>query len=291
MTGTRSSTSARKFTRSRFGNVLFFMFLFAFGAFSVLPLLYSVATSFKPLDELLVFPPRLFTVLRPTTENYRILPELVSNLSVPLSRYAFNSLFISAAGTLLHVLAASAAAFVMSKTDLKYRGIIFAVVQMSLLFNAYTLGVPRYLIYSGLRIIDTYLVYLLPFIPSAMGLFLMKQYMDGYVPDTIIEAANIDGAGYLRIFWAVVLPMVRPCVLTLVLFCFRDIWVTIPSGTVFSESLKTLPTVMATISAGGIARSGAAMAAAVLMMLPPIGVYLISQSSIKETMSSAGIKG
>ena len=78
---------------------------------------------------------------------------------------------------------------------------------------------------------------------------------------------------------------------TLVLFSFRDIWATIPGGTIFSESLKTLPTVMSTIGSGGIARSGASMAASVLMMIPPIVVYLISQSSIKESMSSAGIKG
>jgi len=224
-------------------------------------------------------------------ENYYALPDIISSLSVPISRYIFNSLFISVVGTALHVLAAAAASFVLAKTDLKHKKIIFMVVQFSLLFNAYTLGVPRYLIYSEIHIIDTYLVYLLPFIPSAMGVFLMKQYMEEYVPDTIIEAAHIDGADYIHIFWAVAFPMVRPCVLTLVLFCFRDIWATIPSGTVFSEALKTLPTVMSTISAGGVARTGSAMAAGVLMMIPPITVYFISQSSIKETMSSAGIKG
>ena len=115
--------------------------------------------------------------------------------------------------------------------------------------------------------------------------------MDGYIPDALIEAAKIDGANYLRIFWSIIFPNVKPCVLTLVLFSFQSIWATIPTGTIFNESLKTLPTVMSTISAGGIARSGAAMAATVIMMIPPIVVYLFSQSSIKETMGSAGIKG
>lgn len=286
-----SKMQARRFTRSKFGNFLLFSFLFCAGTFSVLPLIYSVVTSFKPLDELLVFPPRLFVVLRPTTENYLALPDLISGLNVPLSRYIFNSLFVSAAGTALHVLAASMAAFVLSKSDLKYKRAIFSVIQLSLLFNAYTLGVPRYLIYSSLHIIDTYLVYILPFIPSAVGVFLVKQYMDGYVPDAIIEAARIDGANWFRTFWLVVFPTVRPCILTLTLFSFRDIWSTVPQGTIFTESLKTLPTVMSTIGAGGIARTGSAMAAAVLLMIPPIAVYLISQSSIRQTMSSAGIKG
>ena len=286
-----SKTQARKYTRSKFGNFLFFVFLFAAGAFSVVPLIYSITTSLKPLDELMIFPPKLFTVERPTFQNYFALPDIISSLAVPLSRYITNSLFISAVGTLLHVLAAAMAAFVLSKSDLKYKKIIFMIIQLSLLFNAYTLDVPRYLIYTGIGIIDTYFVYLLPFIPSAMGVFLMKQYMDGYIPDAIIEAAHVDGSGWWRTFWTIVFPNVKPCVLTLVLFSFRDIWATIPSGTVFTESLKTLPTVMSTINAGGIARSGAAMAASVIMMIPPIAVYLISQSSIKETMGSAGIKG
>ena len=286
-----SAASVKKYTRSKFGNFFFFSFLFVFAAFSVLPLVYSVVTSFKPLDELFVFPPTLFRVKRPTFNNYMALPDLISGLNIPFSRYLTNSLFISVAGTVLHVLAATAAAFVLSKVDLKFKNVIFLVIQMSLLFNAYTLSIPRYLIYNSMGIIDSYWVYILPFIPSSMGVFLMKQYMDGYIPDALIEAAKIDGANWLRIFWTIVFPNVKPCVLTLVLFAFRDIWATVPSGTIFSESLKTLPTVMSTIGSGGIARSGASMAATVIMMIPPILVYLISQSSIKETMGSAGIKG
>ena len=287
----QSAAQVKKYTRSKFGNFFFFAFLFVFAAFSVLPLIYSVVTSFKPLDELFVFPPTLFTVKRPTFNNYLALPDLISGLNIPFSRYLTNSLFISIAGTVLHVLAATAAAFVLSKVDLKFKGVIFLVIQMSLLFNAYTLSIPRYLIYNGMGIIDTYWVYILPFIPSSMGVFLMKQYMDGYIPDALIEAGTIDGANWFRIFFQIVFPNVKPCVLTLVLFAFRDIWATIPSGTIFNESLKTLPTVMSTIASGGIARSGASMAATVIMMIPPILVYLISQSSIKETMGSAGIKG
>ena len=287
----RTDGAVRKYTRSKFGNFMFFAFLFLFGAFSVLPLIYSVVTSFKPLDELLVFPPTLFTVKRPTINNYLALPDLISGLNVPLSRYLTNSLFISIAGTVLHVIAATAAAFVLSKVDLKFKKTIFLIIQLSLLFNAYTLSIPRYLIYNGMGIIDTYWVYILPAIPSSMGVFLMKQYMDGYIPDALMEAAKIDGANYLRIFWSIIFPNVKPSVLTLVLFAFQSIWATIPTGTIFNESLKTLPTVMSTIGAGGLARSGASMAATVIMMIPPIVVYLFSQSSIKETMGSAGIKG
>jgi ABC-type glycerol-3-phosphate transport system permease component len=218
------------------------------------------------------------------------LPNIISSLAVPLTRYITNSIFISVAGTVLHVYVAAMAAFVLSKSDLKYKKTIFMIIQLSLLFNAYTLGIPRYIIYSNINIIDTFLVYILPFIPSAMGVFLMKQYMDGYIPDAIIEAAHVDGAGWWRTFWVIVLPNVKPCVLTLVLFAFRDIWAEVPNGTIFSEQLKTLPQIVTQITAGGTARAGSSMAVTVIMMIPPIIVFLISQSNVVEAMSSAGIK-
>lgn len=280
----------RRYTRSKVGNFFYVFFLVAFSAFSVLPLIYSVATSFKPLDELMIFPPRFF-VTRPTAQNYLALPGLLSNLRIPLSRYLFNSLFVTLASTFLYVIIATMAAFVLSKVKFKGKALIFTLVQFALLFNGYTLGIPRYLIYSYMGLIDTYWVMILPYIASTMGVFLMKQYMEGSVPDALLEAARIDGAGQFRIFWQIVLPIVKPCWLTLTLFGFRDVWASVPDGTVFSEALKTLPTIMGQITAGGIARSGSAMAVTVIMMIPPIIVYVISQSNVMESMSSAGIKG
>ena len=106
----------------------------------------------------------------------------------------------------------------------------------------------------------------------------------------LLEAAKVDGASPFTIFFRIALPIVKPCWLTLTLFGFRDIWSTVPEGTVFNETLKTLPTIMSQITAGGIARSGSAMAVTVIMMIPPILVYLVSQSNVIESMSNAGIK-
>lgn len=279
----------RRYTRSTAGNVLYYSILIFAGAFSVLPLIYCVITSFKPLDELLVFPPK-FYVERPTFANYSALPSLLNKLSVPMSRYIFNSVFIAATSTFLHVIAAAMAAFVFSKSRIKCRRLLFMIVQFTLLYNAYTLEVPRYLIFGAMNIIDTYLVYILPSIPSAMGCFLMKQYMDSSIPNAMMEAARIDGAGMGTIFWRIAMPMVKPAWMTLTLFAFRDMWAVVPSGTIFTEELKTLPQVMSTITAGGIARSGSAMAATVLLMIPPIIVYAVTQGNVMETMSSSGIK-
>lgn len=285
----KTRSQYRKYTRSTAGNIMYFTFLVLMGAFSVLPLIYCVVTSFKPLDELLIFPPQFF-VRRPTLSNYIVLPSLLNKLQVPMARYVFNSLFVAAVSTFLHIIAASLAAFAFSKSKLKYRGILFLMVQVMLLYSAYTLEVPRYLIFSMLGIIDTYWVYILPAIPSAMGCFLMKQYIDTGVPDAMLESARIDGASIFRIFWQIVMPMVKPAWMTLMLFSFRDMWSIVPSGTIFSEELKTLPQVVTTVTAGGIARTGSSMALTVILMIPPIIVFMVSQSNVIETMSSSGIK-
>ncbi len=279
----------RKYTRSKIGNFFYVLFLTAFALYSVLPLIYCVATSFKPLDELLIFPPRFF-VHRPTLQNYAAIPGLLSNLKVPLSRYIFNSAFVAVVSTVLYIFISTAAAFSLSKSALKAKKLIFMLVQLALLFNAYTLAVPQYLIYSALGMIDTYSVYILPMLAGTMGVFLMKQYMEGSIPDALLEAARIDGAGTFRIFFKIVIPLVKPCMMTLMLFGFSSAWATGSNGTIFSESIKTLPTIMSQITAGGVARAGSAMAVTVILMIPPISVYLISQSNVLESMNSAGIK-
>ena len=284
-----SKSEAKRYTRSKVGNFFYFFFIIAAGCISVLPLIYCICTSLKPLDEILIFPPRFF-VHRPTIANYTALPELLSNLRVPLSRYIFNSLFATLATTFLYVVVASMAAFVLCKSKIKFKKTIFYIIQFSLLFNAFTLSVPQYLIFTWMNIIDTYWVYILPHFASTMGVFLMKQYMEGALPNALLEAAKIDGAGYFRIFWTIVMPIVKPMWLTLTLFTFRDVWATVPSGTIFSETLKTLPTIMSQITAGGVARSGSSMAVTCLLMIPPVVVYMISQSNVMESMSSAGIK-
>ena len=259
----REKPFSKRFTRSRFGNFMYFFFLTAAGLFSVLPLIYAVTTSFKPIDELLIFPPTFF-VKRPTAVNYI---------------------------TVIYIIISAMAAFVLSKATFRGRNLIFMIIQFALMFNAYTLAVPQYLIVSGMKIIDSYWVYILPQLAATLGVFLMKQYIEGYVPDALLEAASIDGAGYYRIFWQIVMPVIRPAWLTVTLFSFRDVWAAIPNGTIFSERLKTLPQIVTQITAGGIARTGSAMAVTVIMMIPPIFVYLVSQSNVVEAMSSAGIKG
>lgn len=284
-----SKTQYKRYTRTKLGNFFYFAFLIVAGLFSILPMVYCIATSFKPLSELLIFPPR-FIVHDPTFENYTAIPTLLTKLNVPISRYVFNSIFIAVINTFLQVMIGSMAAFALAKSHIKGKNVIFFIIQFSMLYNAYTLAIPHYIITTKLGIIDTYLAYILPSLASSMSCFLMRQYMEGSVPDTLLEAARIDGATVDRIYWQIILPLVKPCLMTLVLFSFQGMWSLVPSGTIFSEELKTLPYVLGQIVAGGIARAGSSMAVTVIMMIPPIIVYFITQSNVFETMSSAGIK-
>lgn len=279
----------RRFTRSTAGNIGYFTILIVAGLFTVFPLFYCIITSLKPLEELLIFPPK-FYVVRPTLNNFKALPALLSNLQVPISRYLFNSVFISVVSTLLSILVGSLAAFTLSKSKVKGKNVIFTLIQMMMLYNTVTLGVPQYLIFSKLHMIDTYWVYILPAIPSTVNCFLMKQFMDASVNDSLLEAARIDGAGVFGMYWRIVMPIMKPALMTVLLFSFQAMWSTQSVGTIFSEELKTLPTVMGSVSAGGIARAGSSMAITVLLMLPPIIVFLFTQSNVLETMSSSGIK-
>lgn len=279
----------QRFTRSTFGNVMIALILIGAGLFTILPLIYSISTSLKPLDEILAFPPRFF-VTRPTGQNYAALPGLLNSLRVSAERYFINSIMLSVVITIGHVFIAAMAAYVFTQSKSRFMKVAFTIVQFTILFNGYTLAIPQYMIFSGMKIIDTYLVYILPALPSTIGVFLIKQFMDASLPPALIEAAKIDGAGNFRIFFTVVMPIAKPALLTLALFAFRDAWALVPSGTIFRDELRTLPQVMGQITGGGIARSGSAMAATVLLMIPPIVVYLLCQSNVLETMSNAGIK-
>lgn len=277
--------------RSLWGNIIVIIVLSLVAVFMALPLLYSIMNAFKPLDELFLFPPRFF-VLRPTLKNFKDLFYLMSNSFVPFSRYIFNSVFISILGTAGHVLIASMAAYPLAKHKFPGSRFLFNLVIFSLMFSGYVTNIPRFIILSNLRLLDTYWALILPYIGATLGLFLMKQFME-QIPDSLIESARIDGANELRIWWYIIMPNVKPAWLTLILFAFRDIWndAYTPSLYIHNEALKPFSLALSYVQQGGFVRAGATAAAAVLMMMPSIIVFILTQSNVMETMKSAGIKG
>jgi len=286
--GKRATISWKKPNRSVGGNIVIFAILIIVGVFTALPLIYTIVNAFKPFDEIFIFPPRLY-VRRPTLDNFVLLFQLATNMWVPFSRYVFNSLFICVVGTVGHIFIASLAAYPLAKHQFAAKRIINEIIVLALLFTPQVTYIPLYIIMSNLKLIDTYGALIFPAWQMTLGLFLMRQFMT-QIPDALLEAAKIDGAHELGIWWRIVMPNVKPAWLTLMILSFQQLWNQTGGSFIFSESLKPLPTLMSQIAAAGIARAGVGAAVALVLMIPPIILFIISQSSVMETMVNAGIK-
>lgn len=270
------------------GDIFIFVFLCLLGIFMVFPLYYAIIQSFKPVEELFVFPPKLY-VLRPTLRNYSDMFKVASSLWVPLSRYIFNSAFITVIISVANIFVCCCAAFPLAKCKFPGDAIINKIVVTALLFTSSAMWIIQFLVMAVMGIIDTYFALILPNIATAMGLFLMRQSMVT-IHDSMIEAAKVDGAGLFRICWTIVMPNLKPALMTLLIFAFQGAWNIQGGALIYSEELKTLPTIMNQIAASGIARQGVTFATAVILMIPPLLVFIIAQNNVMETMANSGIK-
>ena len=275
--------------RSAGGDTGITLMLTVLGLFMFVPMYYVVIQSFKPLDELFMFPPK-FYVVKPTLDNYADLFTLMSDSWVPFSRYIFNTVFITLCGTIGNLIFASMAAYSLAKLRFPGRNAIFKLIVTSLMFHSTVNTVTHFIILSSFGWIDTYLSVIVPSMATTMGLYLMKQFMETSVPDTVLESARLDGASEFRTYLTIAMPMVKPAWLTLMIECFKTLWNSGTSVYIHSEQLKTFNYAIQQILSGGIARSGAGAASTVVMMMVPIMVFVINQSQIIETMGSSGMK-
>ncbi len=278
-----------RLNRSLGGNLLVALILLVVGAFMFLPLFYIVVSSLKPLSEFFYFPPRFF-VQNPTLKNYSDMFNVMTDTTVPFLRYLFNTLFISIVGTAGHVVIASMCAYALAKHVFPGRNAIFQIIVTSLMFNAAVMAVPSFLIVSSLHLIDTYWAYIIPAFGLPLGLYLMKQFIEQMVPDAVLESAKMDGCGEWRMIWRIVMPMVKPAWLTLIIFAFQGLWNVGTTQYIFQEKLKTINYALSQILAGGIARTGVGTAVSVVMLIVPIVVFMVTQNSVVETMSTSGMK-
>lgn len=270
------------------GTIAIFLFLTILGLFMVLPIYLTIVMSIKPVEELFIFPPKLYAI-RPTFDNFKEMFGALHQNRVPFSRYVFNSIFVTATVTIAQCIFASMAAFVLAKCRFPGSKVINSIIVVALLYQSNVIYIMQYIVMAKLHMIDTYWALILPSIASPMGLFLMRQSI-GQVPDAMIEAAKVDGAGLFRICWQIVMPNQKPALMTLIIFAFQAAWNIQAGSVVFQEQYKTLPTVVTQAASSGLARAGVAMAAAVFMLVPPIIVFMLAQRQVIETMAHSGIK-
>jgi len=284
----RSSRSVRKPNRSRGGDLFIICVLVAFGAFFAWPLVFAINNAFKPLNELFLFPPRLF-VINPTLANFQDLFIIMSRSWVTFSRYIFNTLFITVVGTVGHLTIASMGAYAISKYVFPGSKAFFSIVIVTLMFSGHVTAIPNFLIMSQLGWVDTYFAVIIPAFAMPLGFFLMKQFMDT-VPDSLVESAKIDGASEWHIYSRIIMPLVKPAWLTGMIFAVQALWHTTAGNLIYTEQLKTLPFALGQIIGGGIARAGVGAAVTLFMMIVPITLFVIAQSNVMRTMASSGIK-
>ena len=280
--------TSRQAGRKHGGTIAVFILLLIMGLFMLLPIYLTVVMSLKPVEELFVFPPKLYT-LRPTLDNFRDMFDVLKSNRVPFSRYVFNSLFVTVTVTVLQSFFASMAAFVLAKCKFPGSKLINSVIVVALLYQSNVIYIMQYMVMSEMGIIDTPLALIFPAVASPMGLFLMRQSIS-QIPDSMIEAAKVDGAGLFRICWQIVMPNQKPALMTLIIFAFQGAWNIQGGSVIFQEQYKTLPTVVTQAASSGLARAGVAMAAAVFMLIPPVIVFVLAQRQVIETMAHSGIK-
>ena len=274
--------------RSKYGNAVMFIFIAVFALFSAIPLVLAFGMSLKPINELFVFPPTLFP-RQPTFDNYRMLFSLINTTRVAFSRYFFNTLFITAATTALHVIAASMAAYPLAKGRFPGKVTLNQMVLMALMFVPAIADVINYQTIVSFKWLDTYMAAIGPSVATALGLFLMTNYIST-ISDSLLEAAKIDGCSDFRIYRSIIMPLCKPAWLTLIIIMFQNLWGQTYSSVIYRESLKTLPYALSQITTGGYIRAGAGQAVGMLMLIVPAAVFIVNQSNILETMASSGIK-
>ncbi|MCQ6563927.1 carbohydrate ABC transporter permease [Paenibacillus mendelii] len=261
--------------------------------FMLLPLVYLFNHAFKPLHELFLFPPT-FIVREPTTGNFVELLALSESTIVPVSRYIFNSIVVTFLSTIAMVVTGAMCAYPLSKHPFPGSKIVLGLIMLALLFATEAVAIPRFIVIQSLGIMNTYLGHVLPLVALPVGVFLLKQFMD-QIPNDLMEAAKIDGAREFTIFMRIVIPLVNPAIATISILAFQSAWGNTETSTLFmqEDAMKTLPFYMSTLTSGlanSVARQGAAAAGALIMFIPPLVVFIVSQRKVITTMAHSGIK-
>lgn len=289
--GLRISLGRGHVSRISLSGLMLYLGMSLLMIFTALPLIYVVSTAFKPLNEILQFPPRFF-VRHPTLDNFSDLVVAIGSSAVPFTRYIFNSVYTTALIVLGTVLVSSLGAYAITKHKVPFGNAIYLVIIGALMFPPQVTQIPTYLVINYLHMVNTHWALIVPKIAVAYNMFLLKQFCE-QLPDPLLEAARIDGAGELLIFRKIAFPFLRPAWATLVVFSFVSNWNDYFSPLVYisSKALSTLPLALTTISdSGNLARAGAMAATTFLMTLPTIIIFSLMQKKVIETMTHSGIK-
>jgi putative chitobiose transport system permease protein len=253
----------------------------------LLPLLWLVSTSLKSPTENIFQQPPQFLPQQPTFGNFVKVWQ-----TNPFGRYLLNSTLVSVLTVGLNLLLCSLAAYPLARLDFRGRDVIFAAIVSTIMIPFQIVMIPLYILTVQLRLVNTYLGLIFPAIASAFGIFLLRQAFQG-VPKELEEAARMDGCSELGIWWYVMLPSIRPALVTLAIFVFIGSWSDFlwPLIVTKSPELYTLP-VGVSYLAGTFSLDWRLIAAgSVISIVPILLFFLVMQHYIVPTESGSGVKG
>ncbi len=283
-----------RFNPDRFhlNQIPMYLVLVPLALFMALPIVFIINHAFKPIDELFAFPPRFF-VENPVFDNFVKLARQASAGGISISRYIFNSVIVTGSVVLLSMLFSSMAAFALSKLRFRAKGVLMEINNLAMMFVPVAVIIPRYLLVDKMGIINTYFAHILPLLALPVGMFLVKQFTD-QVPDSLIEAAIVDGANYFTVYRKIILPMIKPAIATVAILAFQSVWNNTETSTMYTnkESMRTLTFYMSTLASNtnAVAGQGIAAAASLIMFLPNLILFILCQSKVMNTMAHSGIK-
>ena len=269
-----------------------YLVLVPLAIFMAVPIVFIINHAFKPIEELFAFPPR-FLVENPVMDNFTRLARQASAGGISISRYIFNSLIVTVAVVFLSMVMSSMAAFALSKLRFRAKAMLMEINNLAMMFVPIAVIIPRYLLVDNLGMINTYFAHILPLLAMPVGMFLVKQFTD-QVPDSLIEAAVVDGAGYFKVYYRIILPMIKPALATVAILAFQSVWNNTETSTMYTnkESMRTLTFYMNTLASNtnSVAGQGMAAASSLIMFLPNLILFILCQSKVMNTMAHSGIK-
>ena len=271
--------------------IKFFIITGLMALFMLLPIVFIIVHAFKPISELLEYPPK-FYVINPTFDNFKNLFNQTTQSSIPFSRYLFNSISVTLVGVAATMFITSLTAFALSKLRFKGKQILFKVNEVAMMFVGSALVIPRYLVISSLGITNTFFAHIIPLLAMPVGLFLVKQFID-QIPDELIEAARLDGATDFQVFWRVIMPLIKPALSTVAILSFQGFWNNVETSSIFvsDEGHRTLAFFLSTLTSNSsVSGQGMAAAASLIIFLPNLIFFIIVQSKVMDTMAHSGIK-
>lgn len=272
----------------RMGNIFTYILLILISIILMLPLVWMVSTSLKPMTEIAQFPPTLF----PEDVQWQNYVETIK--SFPFFRYAGNTLFITFFVVVGNVLSNSFIAYGFSKIKFPGRNILFSLVLSTMMIPGFVLMIPQYVLFSNIGWVGTYLPLIVPaFFGSGFNIFLMRQFYLS-IDDELIEAAQIDGANHLYIWSRLMVPLTKPALITIGIQSFNGAWNDFlgPLLYIHDENMYTLQIGLQVFQSQSTTQWNYLMAGATLVLLPTVLLFLFAQKYFIEGMDlSAGTKG